>query len=206
MVANNGFTGTCYTCGEVGHRSSDHIDRGRNQSHHPMRRYGGNDEGHHAESRQGDHHFDHLQGHGDARQEVRTKEAPGGAGHEEDLHERGSQGGDKHRVRFSNHGNDDWHHARAAPAIGYHHRDQFNNINSSSDDDQFDRAATAIVAALHFGNKLHSQTVVVDSSAARHMFYDLSVFQKLESIAPTTVKLGDDSTTRRLDSQLYSDW
>jgi hypothetical protein len=28
----------------------------------------------------------------------------------------------------------------------------------------------------------------------RHMFYDLSVFQKLESIAPTTVKLCDDST------------
>jgi transposase InsO family protein len=27
------------------------------------------------------------------------------------------------------------------------------------------------------------------------MFYDLSVFQKLEFIAPTTVKLGDDSTT-----------
>jgi hypothetical protein len=26
------------------------------------------------------------------------------------------------------------------------------------------------------------------------MFYDLSVFHKLESIAPTTVKLGDDST------------
>jgi hypothetical protein len=27
------------------------------------------------------------------------------------------------------------------------------------------------------------------------MFYDLSVFQKLEFIAPTTVKLGGDSTT-----------
>jgi hypothetical protein len=27
------------------------------------------------------------------------------------------------------------------------------------------------------------------------MFYDLSVFHKLVSIAPTTVKLGDDSTT-----------
>jgi hypothetical protein len=27
------------------------------------------------------------------------------------------------------------------------------------------------------------------------MFYDLSVFDKLESIAPTTVKLGDDSTS-----------
>jgi hypothetical protein len=26
------------------------------------------------------------------------------------------------------------------------------------------------------------------------MFYDMSVFHKLESIAPTTVKLGDDST------------
>jgi hypothetical protein len=50
------------------------------------------------------------------------------------------------------------------------------------------------VAAHHVGNKLHSQTVVVDSGATRHMFYDLSVFHKLESIAPTTVKLGDDST------------
>jgi hypothetical protein len=46
----------------------------------------------------------------------------------------------------------------------------------------------------HYGNKLHSQTVVVDSDATRHMFYDMSVFHKLESIAPTTVKLGDDST------------
>jgi hypothetical protein len=50
------------------------------------------------------------------------------------------------------------------------------------------------VAAHHVGNKIHSQTVVVDSGATRHMFYDLSVFHKLESIAPTTVKLGDDST------------
>jgi hypothetical protein len=50
------------------------------------------------------------------------------------------------------------------------------------------------VAAQHVGNKLHSQTVVVDSGATRHMFYDLSVFHKFESVAPTTVKLGDDST------------
>jgi GAG-pre-integrase domain len=50
------------------------------------------------------------------------------------------------------------------------------------------------VAAHHVGNKLHSQTVVVDSGATRHMFYDLSVFHKLESIASSTVKLGDDST------------
>jgi hypothetical protein len=41
MVSNNGFTGTCYTCGDVGHRSSDHIDRRRHQCRHPMRRYGG---------------------------------------------------------------------------------------------------------------------------------------------------------------------
>jgi gag-polypeptide of LTR copia-type/Zinc knuckle len=67
MVANNGFTGTCYICGEVGHRSSDHIDRGRHQSRHPMRRYGGHDGGHHADSRQGDHHVDNRQGHGGAR-------------------------------------------------------------------------------------------------------------------------------------------
>jgi GAG-pre-integrase domain len=63
-----------------------------------------------------------------------------------------------------------------------------------SDDDQFDRAASAIVVAHHAGNTLHSQTVVVGSGATRHMFYYLSVFHKIESIAPTTVKLGDDST------------
>jgi hypothetical protein len=50
------------------------------------------------------------------------------------------------------------------------------------------------VAAHNVGNELHSQIVVVDSGATRHMFYDLSVFHKLESIAPTTLKLGDDST------------
>jgi hypothetical protein len=118
----------------------------------------------------------------------------GGAGHEGDFHGRGCQGGDQYRVRFSDDGNDDWRHARAGPAIGYHHRDQFNHTNSSSDNDQFDRAASAIVAAHHVGNKLHSQTVVVDSGATRHVFYDLSVFHKLEFIASTTVKLGDDST------------
>jgi hypothetical protein len=57
-----------------------------------------------------------------------------------------------------------------------------------------DLAASAIVAAHHVGNKLQSQTVVVDSGATRHMFYDLFVLHKLWSIAPTTVKLGDDST------------
>jgi hypothetical protein len=51
MVANNGFIGTCYTCGEVGHRSSNHIDRGRHQSLHPMRRYGAHGGGNHADSR-----------------------------------------------------------------------------------------------------------------------------------------------------------
>jgi hypothetical protein len=156
---------------------------------------------HHADSRQGDHHVDHLQGHGGARQgDARQGGArqggarQGGAGHEEDFHGRGRQGGDQHRVRFSNDGTSDWRHARAAPAIGYQHRDKFKHANYSSDDDQFDRAATAIVAAHHVGNKLHSQAVVVDSGTTRHMFYDLSVFHKLESIAPTAVKLGDDST------------
>jgi Zinc knuckle len=196
MVANNGFTGTCYTCGEVGHRSSDHIDRGRHQSRHPMRRYGGHGGGHHADSRQGDHHVDNRQGHGGARPGgVRQGGArQGGAGHEGDFHGRGRQGGDQYRVRFSNDGNDDWRHTRAAPAVGYHHRDQFNHTNSSSDDDQFDRASSAIVAAHNVGKKLTSQTVVVDSGSMLHMFYDLSVFHKLESIAPTIVKLGDDST------------
>jgi GAG-pre-integrase domain len=104
------------------------------------------------------------------------------------------QGGDQHRVRFSNDGNEDWRHARAAPVIGYHHRIKFNHINSSSDDDQFDPASSAIVVAHHVGNKLHSLTVVVDSGATRHMFYDQSVLHKLEYIAPTTVNLGDDST------------
>jgi hypothetical protein len=49
------------------------------------------------------------------------------------------------------------------------------------------------VAAHHVGNKLHSQTVVVESGATRHMFYNISVFHNLESIAPMTIKLGDDS-------------
>jgi hypothetical protein len=78
MVANNGFIGACYTCGEVGHRRSDHIDCGRHQSRHPIRRYGGHGGGHRADSRQVDHPVDHRQGHGGAHQ--------GDAGHEEDLH------------------------------------------------------------------------------------------------------------------------
>jgi hypothetical protein len=164
MAANNRFIGTCYICGEVNHRSSDHIDRGRHQSRHSMRRYGGHGGGHHADSRQGDRHVDHRQGHGGARPGNARQE---GARHVEDFHERG---GDQHRVRFSSDGNDDWRHARAAPAIGYHHCDQFNHTNSSSDDDQFDRAASAIVAAFHIGNKFHSQTVVVDFDATRHIF------------------------------------
>jgi hypothetical protein len=80
MVANNGFTGTCYTSDEVGHRSSNHIDRGRHQIRHPMRRYGGHGGGHHADSRQRDRHVDHRQGHGDARPAGARQ---GGAGHEE---------------------------------------------------------------------------------------------------------------------------
>jgi hypothetical protein len=59
MVANNGFTGTCYTCGEVGHRNSDHIVRGCHQSRHSMRHYGGHCGGHHADSRQENRHVDH---------------------------------------------------------------------------------------------------------------------------------------------------
>jgi hypothetical protein len=191
IVANNGFIGTCYTCSEVGHRSSDNIDRRRHQSRHPMRRYGGHDGGHHADSRLRVHYVDHHQGHGGARPGgVRQ----GGAGHEEDFHGYVRKGGDQYHVRFSNDGEDDWRHTRGAPAIGYHHRDQFNHTNSSSDDDHFNRAASAIVAAHHVDNKLYSQTVVVDSGATRHMLYDLSVCHNLESIAPTTVKLGDDST------------
>jgi GAG-pre-integrase domain len=50
------------------------------------------------------------------------------------------------------------------------------------------------LAAHNVGSKLHSQTVVVDSGATRHIFFDLSDIHKLKSIAPSTVKLGDDST------------
>jgi gag-polypeptide of LTR copia-type len=83
MLANNGFNGTCYTCGEVCHRSSDHIVRWLHQCRHPMRRYGGHGGGHNAESRQGYHHVDHHQDHGGARQGgVRQ----GGAGQDEEFH------------------------------------------------------------------------------------------------------------------------
>jgi Zinc knuckle len=119
MVVNNGFTGTCYTCGEVDHRSSDRIDRERHQIRHPVRRYGAHGGGFHADSRQIDRRVDYRQYHGGARPGgARPGGArQGGAGHEADLHERGRQGGDHHRVRFSNDGNNDWRHARAAPSI-----------------------------------------------------------------------------------------
>jgi hypothetical protein len=117
-----------------------------------------------------------------------------GAGHEADFYGRCRQGDDQYRACLSDDGNDDWSHARAAPAIGYHHRDTFNHAKYSLNDDQYDRVATVIVTAHNFGHKLHSQTVVIDSGATRHMFYNLSVFHKLESIAPTTIKLGDGST------------
>jgi hypothetical protein len=147
MIANNGFTGTCYTCREVDHRSSDHIDRARHQSRHLMRRYGAHGGEHHADSRQGDRRVDHRQCYGGARQ--------GGARHKADFYRRGRQGGDQHRDGFSDNGNDDWRDAWAAPAIGYHQCDHFNHAKSSSDNDQFDRAASAIVAAHHVGDKLH---------------------------------------------------
>jgi hypothetical protein len=146
MVANNRFTGTCYTCGEVVIAARTTLIVNVTRAVIPcvvMEWHGG---GNHADSRQRDHHVDHRQGYGGARQGGARQE---GAGHEGDFYGRGRQGGDQHRVRFSNDGNDDWRHARAAPAIGYHHRDQFNHIISSSDDDQFDRAASAIVAAHH---------------------------------------------------------
>jgi gag-polypeptide of LTR copia-type len=100
MVANNRFTGICYTCREVGHRISDHIDRGRHQSRHPMRRYGRNGGVHHADSHQGDRHVDHRQGHGGARPGgVRQGGArQEGAGHKEGFHGSGRQGGDQYRV------------------------------------------------------------------------------------------------------------
>jgi hypothetical protein len=124
-------------------------------------------------------------------QEVRAKDM---RATKKTSHGHGRQGCDQHHFHFSNDSNDDWRHVRAAPAIGYHHRDLFDNANSSSDDDQFDRTASAIVAAHNVGNKLHLQTIMVNSGATRHMFHDLSVFHKIDSIVPTTVKLGYDLT------------
>jgi gag-polypeptide of LTR copia-type len=157
LVANNGFTGTCYTCGEVGRRSSDHIVCGRHQSRHFMHRYGGHGKEHHADSRQGDLHVDHRQGHegappGGAHQ--------GGAGREEDFDGSGRQGGDQYRVRFSNDGNNDWRHARGAPAIGYHHRDQFNHAN-------IHRTTTISTAPLQ---PLWPCTIMVTNSTRRQLW------------------------------------
>jgi gag-polypeptide of LTR copia-type/Zinc knuckle len=188
MVASTGFAGTCYTCGAVGHRSSDHFDQGRHHIRYPTR-HGARGAENHADRCHDDRRADHGQGHRGARQ--------GGARHAAERHERARQEDEQRHNRFegNDNGSDNAHRARAALAIGYHRRDRFDNTYLSFDDDQFDRAASAIAAAHHFGNKIHSQTVVVDSGATRHLFYDLSDFQKLEFIAPTTAKLGDDSTT-----------
>jgi hypothetical protein len=122
-------------------------------------------------------------------------DSQGGARHAAERYERARQEYDQLRDRFAENGNDNEHRARAAPASGYHRRDRFDDADSSSDGNQFDRAASTIAAAHHVGDKIHSQTVVVDSGATRHMFYDLFGFQKLDFIALTTVKLGDDSNT-----------
>jgi gag-polypeptide of LTR copia-type/GAG-pre-integrase domain len=169
MVVSTGFAGTFYTCGEAGHRSSDHLDQDRHHNRYPTR-HGARGAGNHTGRRHDDRRADHRQGLGGA---------PHAAGH----HERARKEYDQRRNRFADNGNDNAHRARAPPAIGYHRRDRF------------DRAAYAIAAAHHVGDKIYSQTVVVDSGATRHMFSDLSGFQMLEFIAPTTVKLGDDSTT-----------
>jgi hypothetical protein len=127
MIANTGFTGTCYTSGEVGHRSSDHFDQGR---HHGRRstRHGARGAGNHANRRQGGLRTD-RQGHGDARQ--------GGACHDTDRYGRARQDDDQRLIRFAENGNEIVPHARAVPAIGYHHRDRFNDADLSPDDDQF---------------------------------------------------------------------
>jgi gag-polypeptide of LTR copia-type len=156
VVANNRFNGTCYTCGKVDHRSSDHIVHGRHQSRHPMRRYGGHGGVHHADSRQRDRHVDHRQGHGGARPGGARQ---GGAGHEEDFHENGRQGGDQYRARFSNDGNNDWRNARTAPAIVYHHRDQFNHANY--------RTTTSSTAPLQ---PLWPRTMLVTNSTRRQLW------------------------------------
>jgi hypothetical protein len=196
MVANNGFTGTCYTCGEDGNRSSDHIDRARHQSRHHMRRYGGHGGGHHADSCQGDHHadscrgdhhVDHRQGHGGAR--------PGGArqgGHEGDFHGRGRQGGDQHRVRFSNDGNDDWRHVRQhLPS------DITTVINLTIK--ILHRTTTSSTAPLQL---LLPRTMLITISTRRQL-WSIPVPRgtcsticpsSTNSSLPRTVKLGDDST------------
>jgi hypothetical protein len=170
MVASTGFAGTCYTCGEAGHRISDHYDQGRHHNRCPTR-HGARGAGNHADRRHGDRSADHRQRLGGARQE--------GACYAAERHERARQEDDQCRNRFEDNGNNNVHRARAAPAIGFHRRDCFDNSNLSSNDDQFDRAAFAIAAAHHVGDKIHSQTVVVDSGATRHMFYDFPVFQML---------------------------
>jgi gag-polypeptide of LTR copia-type len=161
MIASTGFAGTCYTCGEAGRRSSDHFDQGRHHNRYPTR-HGASDAGNHTDSRHGDRRADHSQGLGGARQ--------GGALYAAGHHERARQEDDQRRNRFAGNGNDNAHRARAAPDIGYHRRDRFDNADLASNDDHFDRAASAIAAAHHVGEKIHSQTVVVDSGATRHMF------------------------------------
>jgi hypothetical protein len=186
MGASTGFIGTCYTCGEAGHRSPDHFDQGRHQNRYPTC-HGARGAGYHADRRHDDRRADHRQGIGGARQ--------GSTRHAAECHDCACQEDDQRRNRFVDDGNNNAHRAWAKPSIAYHRRDRFDNTYLSSDNDQFDRATSAIAAEHHVGNKIHSQTVVVDSGATRHMFYDLSVFQKLKVIAPTTVKVGDDSTT-----------
>jgi hypothetical protein len=162
MVANNGFAGTCFTCGEVGLRSSNQFDHERHQCRHHMRRYVARVKGHHADRRQGYRCVEHRQDHESARQEC--------ASHEADFYGRGRQGGDKRRVHFSDDDIDDLRQARAAIDIEYHRRDHFNHAKSSTNEEQFDRAASAIVAAHHVGDKLHLRTVMVDYGATQHMF------------------------------------
>jgi gag-polypeptide of LTR copia-type/Zinc knuckle len=65
MVASTGFSGTCYTCGEAGHRSSDHFDQGRHHNCYPTR-HGARGAGNHTDRRHGDRRADHCQGLGGA--------------------------------------------------------------------------------------------------------------------------------------------
>jgi gag-polypeptide of LTR copia-type len=140
MVASTGFAGTCYTCREAGHRSSDHFDQGRHHNRYPTR-HGARGAGNHTARRHGDRRADHRQVLGGARQ--------GGALHAAGHHERARQENDQRRNRFADNGNDNAHCARAAPAIGYHRHDRFDNADLAFDDDHFDRAASTIAAAHH---------------------------------------------------------
>jgi hypothetical protein len=111
MIASTGFIGTCYTCGEVGYRSSDYLYQGRHHSRHSTYHVACG-AGIHADRRQSDRRGDFHQFHGGVRQ--------GGARHDANRYGYALKEEDQRRICFADNGNDNVRHARAAPAIGYH--------------------------------------------------------------------------------------